>query len=355
MDMKFSDLDKNFMVNKNVDSETVVFRNALEEPFDLYGVMHDGEGYCRMPREIVETVSENCTHLSRNPAGGRLRFKTNSPYIVVKAIMKKHEKRSHISLAASTGFDCYINGRFDGLFSPDPESAETSYLAVRKYDGFAEREVLFNLPPYNELDDLFIGLHKDATLSHGAKYTRTPLPVVFYGSSITQGGCASRPGMTYQNILSRMMDLDYINLGFAGSARGEENMAKYIAQLEMSAFVLDYDHNAPTVDWLRETHKRFFTIVREKHPDIPIIMLSRPTYYSTDDMLRRKDVILRTYNDAALGGDRNVYFIDGETLYDSSVKDDATVDTVHPTELGFTCMAKRIYPVLDEALRRAGY
>ena len=153
--------------------------------------------------------------------------------------------------------------------------------------------------------------------------------------------------MAYEAIISRKLDCDFHNLGFGGSAKGEPAIAEYIASLEMSAFVLDYDFNAPTPEHLQANHEPFFKTVREKYPKLPIIMLSRPQYSSGSDRERRYEIIKTTYDNAKATGDENVYLIKGSTLFDG-LDADFTVDAVHPTDLGFSCMAKAIGGVLEE-------
>ena len=195
--------------------------------------------------------------------------------------------------------------------------------------------------------DLYIGIDKTAVLKKSSGY-RYSKPIVFYGSSITQGGCASRPGYAYESIISRALQTDYVNLGFAGNCKGEQAMAKYIAAQKMSLFFLDYDWNAPTPEHHQSTHEPFFLEVREKQPDLPIVMASRtdiPWVPSRQaDILRRKEIVLRTYENAVKRGDRRVYFIDGSTVFREAKKlgvspDSCTVDGTHPNDLGFACMA----------------
>ena len=112
-----------------------------------------------------------------------------------------------------------------------------------------------------------------------------------YGSLITQGGCASRHGMSYQSIVSRKFNCDYINLGFSGNAKAEDEITDYIKNLEMFVFVLDYDHNAPTVEYLKNTHEKMFKAVRDAHPDIPVIMMSRPKHFLTEEEKERRKVV----------------------------------------------------------------
>ncbi len=195
-----------------------------------------------------------------------------------------------------------------------------------------------------------MGFRAESEVRAPSEY-RLPLPFVTYGSSITQGGCASRPGNSNQGQLSRWLDSDYQNLGFSGSARGEPAMAEYIAGLDMSAFVLDYDHNAPDPDHLAKTHEPFFRAVRSKNPGLPVIMVSKPDFDNNPaDSAARRDIIRGTYENAVRAGDRQVWFVDGESLFGPEDRWACTVDTVHPNVLGFYRMAKGIYPALREAL-----
>ena len=123
-------------------------------------------------------------------------------------------------------------------------------------------------------------------------------------------------------------------------------MAELICGYDMSCFVMDYDHNAPTLEHLKETHEPFFKYVRERHPELPIILVSRPD--NCDD--ERINVILNTYNNAVKAGDKNVYFINGKDLFTDKDRDACTVDGCHPNDLGFYRMAKAIAPVVKKAL-----
>src|SRR5690606_269350 len=102
-----------------------------------------------------------------------------------------------------------------------------------------------------------------------------PGRLVVYGTSITQGGCASRPGMAYPSILARRLGIETLNLGFSGNGRGEPEVAHILAQLEnVSCFILDYESNVPVAEDLRTTLTAFIPILRERHPDVPIIVIS---------------------------------------------------------------------------------
>ena len=211
------------------------------------------------------------------------------------------------------------------------------------------RSYTIHFPLYNDVDSLEIGLKRGSHVSHGAPYRPVP-PVVFYGSSITQGGCASKPGNAYSNLISAALNVDHINLGFSGSALGEEPMAKYIASLPMSVFVLDYDYNAPSADYLNNTHEPFFRTIREQRPDLPILMISRCSFFEGEDARLRREVIYRTYRNAVEKGDKNVYFLDGARFFDNGNDLVYTVEGCHPNDAGFLRMAEVIGIELEKIL-----
>ena len=208
------------------------------------------------------------------------------------------------------------------------------------------KDVTVNLPLYNGVDELYVGIAPDAKLEAAAEYRPLP-PTVYYGSSITQGGCASRPGNNYPAILSRRFGVDFLNLGFSGSARGEKAIADYIAGLPMSAFVYAYDHNAPSVEHLAATHEAMYLTIREAHPHIPVVMITRPKPYYNKEEIERRNVVLKTYENAKARGEW-VYFVDGEHVSDVLGGDGITVDGCHPNDLGFACVAAALEPLFEE-------
>ena len=139
-------------------------------------------------------------------------------------------------------------------------------------------------------------------------------------------------------------------MGFWGNALGEEAMARYIAGMDMSAFVYDYDYNAPTAEHLRATHERMFRIIREARPSLPIVILSAPKPYPTEQDVMRECVIRQTYENARAAGDENVYFVSGARLIER-VREVALADNVHPGDIGFAAMADGLIPLLRDILK----
>jgi len=173
---------------------------------------------------------------------------------------------------------------------------------------------------------------------------------LFYGSSITEGSCYSTVSNAYVSTLSRWLDFDFYNMGFSSNAKGELVMADYINTIDMGVFVYDYDHNAPTVEHLRNTHKPFFDRIRQAYPHIPILMMTRPAEIYTEEIKERREVVRATYDAAVAARDKNVYFIDGETFYGEADRNICSADGCHPNDLGFYRMAGVIRPVLKEIL-----
>ena len=147
-------------------------------------------------------------------------------------------------------------------------------------------------------------------------------------------------------MLSDGLDLDYYNFGFSGSAKGELAMADYINTLDICALVYDYDHNAPSAEHLEATHEAFFKRIREKHPTLPVLMMTKPDFDYDPDADRRRTVIRRTYENALASGDENVYFLDGELFFGETERELCSVDRCHPNDLGFYRMAAVVEPVL---------
>lgn len=347
-------IDKNMAIPNTIQRDHMVFHSVLQEPFKVYGVYHENGCFRRLPEKVAAEVSEGVYNLSTNTAGGRVRFITDSPSIAISADMWQIGKMSHFALTGSAGFDLYENEdgqeTYFGTFRPPFQIAEgyesRIELGERKW-----RQLTINFPLYSGVKDLCIGICEDSSVKSPLPY-RYDNPVVYYGSSVLQGGCASRPGNAYPAILSRWFQCDHVNLGFSGSAKGEVRMAEYISQLAMKMFVYAYDGNAPDKEHLLRTHSRMFNIIREANPDLPIVFISSvgmKRFY--DDRDARKQIIFDTFQSAVNKGDNNVYFLDGSKIWGEKCCD-CTVDGCHPNDLGFYYMAEAVRDVMSTIFNR---
>lgn len=342
-----SKIDKNFKIETKLNKTDIKFYDVLEEPFKVYGVFYEEDKFRRMPKEVAKAVNDGVYGLHTHTAGGRVRFKTNSSYVAISAEMPNIGKMAHFAVSGSAGFDLYVKGEketYKKSFIPG-FNFTGGFESVAEFGSSQMREITINFPTYSEVSKLYIGVAESAEILEPTPY-KYEKPIVYYGSSITQGGCCSRPGNTYEAVISRRFDTDYINLGFSGSARAEDTVAEYVKNLDMSVFVYDYDHNAPTLEHLKATHKRMYDIIRKANPDLPIIIMTKPTYFPD---VRAYTVIKETYEIAKANGD-NVYYLDGPMLM-ALAGNDGTVDGCHPNDLGFYSMAKAVGDVLEGILK----
>ncbi|MBQ4631349.1 MAG: AGE family epimerase/isomerase [Clostridia bacterium] len=350
--LDIKEVDTNFQVTKDFQKGNMKFYDVDEAPFKVYGLIREDGYYRRMPNDVAKSVSPGVHWLHTNTAGGRIRFMTDSDYVIVHAEMENMSKMSHFPYTGSAGMDIYVNEdgtqNYWGTFVPGLEDT-LGFDSIKDFGTRKMRDITINMPLYSDVKKVYVALADDAEVKEAPLYYNDK-PVVYYGSSITQGGCASRAGMAYQAIVSRRFNQDFVNLGFSGNGKAEDEMIDYIKNLEMSMFVMDYDHNSPTVEHLEETHPKLFNAVRENHPDIPIIMMSRPRIILTEDEEKRLQIVKNTYDTAVAGGDKNVYFIPGTELL-GDARDEGLVDRCHPTDLGFWNMAKRLGDEMEKILK----
>ena len=338
------------------DGSGLVWLDSLTSPVRISGLpwLASNGNFHRLDDRHMSEYSDGLKMLTTNTSGAQISFRTDSRRIGVKVdgIFNHRDLLPNMADNASMGIDIYVGAgrekRFCDVFCAQPGNTD-HYEGVRDLVPDGEEEITLNLPLYSGINKLEIGLDPESSLDAPAPYKYCK-PVLFYGSSITQGACASRPGLSYCNILGRMFDFEVVDLGFSGCARGEEIIARLIASVPLSAFVYDYDHNAQNAGYLEATHEAFFRIIREAQPDLPVIMVSKADgLYGREETVRRRDIIKRTYDAAIERGDRKVWFIDGTTIYGDDAEN-CTVDGCHPNDIGFRHMVEAIYPALKAAL-----
>lgn len=345
-----AEIDKNFKVEK-LGSAEYAFRDCRQEPFRIYGLLLPTEEtphFMRMPQAVADQVNIQVQELACNTTGGRIRFKTDSAKVAIRVWMHDVMKAPHFPLTGSAGLDLYADGVYRGTFVPPYDI--TDYFEGRvDMKSSQMREILIHMPLYSGVVKLEIGVEPGSQLLNAEEY-KHQVPVLYYGSSITQGGCASRAGNSYQNIISRDLDCDQINLGFSSGALAEDVMIEYLTKQEMSVFVMDYDHNAPNPAHLAATHEKLYRAMREAKPEVPIIMVTMPKVVPSEDSQKRRDVVWATYDKAVAEGDKRVRFIDGCEMMAALGSDGGLVDNAHPNDLGFFCMAKVIGSAIKEFL-----
>lgn len=358
-----AEVDKNLVIETQIDKPDIKFYDVRKPPFDVYGFYNyeTEEEFHRLPTEVGEATSAGVAWLERECAGGRVRFCTDSPYVAISVEYAQLGRNSHTPLEASGGFDLYedypdgiAESRFVKAFQP-PYSTDKRYEQVVSFSSAKKRYFTLNFPLHSVVRNVYIGLSDSAYVVGGAKY-RNRRPVVVYGSSIVHGTGPTRPGLTYTNMLARRLDLNITNLGFSGNAKAEQAIVDYMCEMDMCIFVCDYDHNAPNTEHLQKTHKAMYDTFREHKPDTPYVIISKPDFInSPSNAALRRDIIMDTYRHARELGDKNIYYIDGETFFLGRDENDCTIDGVHPNDMGNSLMADGIESTLRKILSAKNY
>ena len=353
--MNLSEIDPNFQLAGTVPENTV-FRDVWDSPFRIYGLAPNEKGiFCRLPAGLLPRCSESVRQLADYTAGACVRFSTDAEALTVLWELKEGANMPHFAPSGKNGME---------LFEETEDGTRQIAALIPALEGEGRcrlkqvshlplpgglRHYALYLPLYDGLRTLLFGLPPQAVLLPG-RTPRTERPIVFYGSSVTQGACASKAGSCYTTLLARRLDAAQINLGFSGSAKGETELAEYITGLDMSAFVYDYDFNAPNAGHLKATHEPFFRLIRKAQPELPVIMLSKAGGDKDPEKDLRREIIRSTYCRALEEGDRNVRFMDGNMFFGTNDRDLCTVDGVHPTDIGFLRMADALEPLLRKIL-----
>jgi hypothetical protein len=310
--------------------------------------------FWRLPARSKETFPPAVWNLSLDPTGGRIRFRTDSSTVAVKLEWPRPPGMRNMHAFGQSGVDLYVGDTYWSTATPDKDAAPGKVYEHVYFKGQprAMRDITIYLSLYSPVKVVEIGLDKDATVER-AKPFAVSKPVVFYGTSITQGGCASRAGMSYQAILGRRLNLNHVNLGFSGNGRGDAALARAVAEIDASVFVLDFAQNNGSVESLAPVYDPFIAILREKHPTTPIVAIT-PIYASSEALGGQRNeqmrALIRKVVSARIGaGDTNLQLVEGTDLLGPS-RVDGLVDGTHPNDLGFQWMAEGLVERLRKLL-----
>ena len=355
--MDITVIDENFK-KSNIDNFSYNVFTLPNENFLILGGYYDEKlGFIKMPLKQAKQVSEGVAWGARCTAGIRILFSTNSKTISISGTILSKCLMEHMAFIGSAGFTlCEVdNGKekFVCNLVPSMDLEESMFFAQGLIKGKKVRDYILYLPLYSGVGELTISLDKRSVVKPYNKYVNLK-PILYYGSSITQGACASRANDCYQALVSEWNNVDYYILGFSGNAKGEEKMVEYLANFDCSVFVCDYDYNAPTVEHLAKTHLALYKKFRsvEKNKTTPIVFITKPDGFKNSVGNLRYEIIKATYDYAKVDGDDNVYLIDGRKIYPKEIREHCSIDGCHPTDLGFYFFAKKVHKVINEILKK---
>jgi hypothetical protein len=333
------------------------FYNVKEAPFLIGGILHPGKNhgeFYRLDAKNKASYTKDNAFLAHHTSGATVRFVTDADKVMIKNKLREViVGMPHFTHRGVWGLDVLVGSGRDRKYCARQMQtfAEHTDLNENEIDlPEGENEILIMLPLYAGIEELEIGLPEGATLKAPPK--RTTRPIAFYGASITQGGCASRPGTAFANIICRHFDADCINLGFSGSCFGEQYVAEFMGGLDIGYFVMDYVYNSRTIEELENTHFPFYKTFRKHHPDVPILMCTHPfgARPTTELDLQRIAVVEKSYQKALMEGDKNLYFLDGRCYFPKEMNDLSFVDRLHPNDLGMYFMAKAMIEALEKII-----
>jgi hypothetical protein len=350
-------LDKNFIPAK-VEGE-VAWYNALDIGLEGKPFADTQDPYDRLPGRAKGVVTENVWGLSKNSAGIAVRFVTDSPLISARwKVTSEVLAMSHMPATGMSGVDLYGHdtGKWYFLGCGRPTQLQNEQLLIADLIPGA-REYILYLPLYNGTASVSIGIKPGFKLAPATPIHNTgpgKKPLLFYGTSIVQGGCASRTGMAYPAILARDLGYSHINLGFSGNGPMHLEMADFISEIDTTAYIIDSLPNMSPALVLERTVP-FIEKIRAKRPTTPILVVENIVYQGT--YLRipfgrghiAKNVELRKQFGLLVNkGVPNLHYLSGTDLLGNDTL--GTVDGTHPTDLGFHRMAQSIGSAIKEML-----
>ncbi|WP_054400943.1 SGNH/GDSL hydrolase family protein [Paenibacillus solani] len=353
-------LDHNMKLDLKGGHE-LTWYSPLEKPFRVSGfAWFDTERkFRRLPAVPDVPIRPEVDALANCTSGGQICFRTNSRKVSVRVRLTAGSGMYHMPPTGECGVDAYIGGPGEWLYAGTArlQAGQVEYeSSLFNVEDRKVRSFLLNMPLYQGVEEIWIGLDPGAEVSAPEPYDSSAR-VVVYGTSITQGGCASRPGMSYTNILSRRLHLEFINLGFSGNGKGEPELAVLAARIsDPACLVIDYEGNSGGTESYRQTLPQFIETYRQVHPDVPILLISRVSHGAEsfkpeilEGRLERKKFQMELIRQLTEAGDHRLTFLDGSDLLGPD-PGETTVDGVHPTDLGFKLMADGLEPVLRQVI-----
>ena len=344
--------------NVSALAQNIVYTDA--SVFPLYGKISEqtNERYERLPSYLEGVSRDPVWYLGRNSAGLYIRFRSNSTSIHARWESTFNNTMTHMTDTGTKGLDLYalVDGEWRHVCSAQPQGKKSERCIIANMDP-VEREYMLYLSLYDGVKSLEIGVDEGSMLDLPAvDRPSREKPVVMYGTSILQGGCANRPGMAHTNIIGRRLDREVINLGFSGNALLDMEIAELMASVDdPGLYVLDYVPNA-SAEAIDEVGEPFFRIIRNAHPAVPVIFIEDVIFPHTifdnkilEEVTKKNEAQKRLYKKLKKSGEKRIYYISAEGM----IGDDgeATVDAIHFTDLGAMRYVDHVLPVIKRALR----
>jgi len=360
MAKRIEELDRNFQDTASKVEDGLRWVPAQDARFTVNGLpwfRENGGEFFRLPKRAKGVVRDPVWELGTMTSGGRIRFKTDSTTLKLRIQHSRSEiAMVHMCAVGMSGVDLYEGppSRMVYWASSKQIVPKEPYLAVY-FEKLPKkmRELTLYLPTYNDLVLLEIGLDVGAKIARPTAF-RLKKPVVVYGTSITQGGCASRVANGYVPLVGRMLGLDMINLGFSGNGKSDLEVADLINEIDSACLVNDCIANM-SIDDMKARYVAFNEKIRARRPTLPILFLTSirwasENYQANGRTAETNQFVIDTYNRFRKRGDKNVYLLDCRKIIGLD-PDHPSVDGCHLTDLGYQRLADGVAPVLRKILK----
>lgn len=333
--------------------------------FDIRLLGVEGQGFSdtaspfdRLPARAEKIVRPPVWGLSRDSAGIAVRFITDATELSARwKLTKAKLEMPHMPATGVSGLDLYVkgdDGKWRWVVNGKPTAQESN---AKLFSGVApgKREFMLYLPLYNGVTSVEVGLSTKAVLEKADARKSGLKPIVFWGTSITHGACASRPGMVHTAILGRWLDAPVINLGFSGNGQMEAEVAQLISEIDASCYVVDCLPNLEASAVALRTEP-LVAILRKAHPTTPIVLVEDRSYADSHFITTKRTRNLKSREalkaafEKLKPNDKNLHYINGEDLLGDDWE--GTVDSSHPTDLGFMRQAEAFQKVLRPLLKK---
>lgn len=328
----------------------------------VLGKYHSEENYNRLPNEYKNSVRPVVWNLSQHSAGINIRFKTNSPEIWVKWELMGFSPKANMTAIGASGLDLYCrkNDKWQYVNSGIPKKMENEAVLITDME-ISTKEFMINLPLYEGVKKIEIGVVQGYEILKSDDFQKADLPIVFYGTSITQGASASRPGMAYPSIISRNLDVETINLGFSGNGKFEKSIGEVLCDFDSKLLVLDCTPNS-SPEVINENALDLILQFRSCHPNVPILLvesirreysyfkIADPTVFGSKQYIHRQNQALKeVFEKGREMGVEQLYCLEADELIGQD--HEATVDGTHLSDLGMMRIAETVQSKIGDILK----
>jgi lysophospholipase L1-like esterase len=308
--------------------------------------------YNRLPKKAKGMVREPVYRLAGNSSGIAIRFETNSTKIGAKWTLKYNTTMPHMAPTGIKGVDLYarVNNKWQFVMVGKPDSLENATILITNMIP-VWREFMLYLPLYEGVKNVEIGIEKNAQIRKPA--LRTTKPIVMYGTSITQGGCASRPGMAYPAIVGRSLDLETINLGFSGNGWMDLEVVELMAEIDAACYVLDNIPNM-NLEQIQNNLPKAVKYLKSKRPDVPVLIIEsimfEHTFFDTNmyKVVNEKNKLQANVYLNLIKEQTGIYYLSQQNFI--GIDHEGTVDGIHLSDVGFIRFSEIISNKLKEIL-----